>query len=140
MILPIMFLMKNHVWKYKAALRLKWLPIVGLECIYFEKVSLISDMWSYSSLVVSFLSLIWSWCHGFTKDFQRKYIVLKAEVLEGQHTEDYISKTFQSMLEEWRILKENIHYYAPVIYLKKYIISTVEHIRYIPSLKEFVKK
>lgn len=72
----------------------------------FEKVSFTSDIWSDSSSGVSLLSLT---CHGITKDFQRKNIVLKAEVLEERHTGDYISETFQSMLEEWGILKQNVH-------------------------------
>ncbi|CAH0730540.1 unnamed protein product, partial [Brenthis ino] len=72
----------------------------------FEKVSFTSDIWSDSSSGVSLLSLT---CHGITKDFQRKHIVLKAEVLEERHTGDYISEIFQSMLEEWGILKQNVH-------------------------------
>ncbi|GBP85736.1 hypothetical protein EVAR_62535_1 [Eumeta japonica] len=42
-------------------------------------------------------------------DFQRKNIVLKAEVLEERHTGDYISEVFQSMLKEWGIQKQNVH-------------------------------
>lgn len=72
----------------------------------FEKVSFTSDIWSDSSSGVSLLSLT---CHGITKDFQRKNIVLKAEVLEERHTGDYISEIFLSMLEEWGLEKQNVH-------------------------------
>ncbi|XP_046976668.1 zinc finger BED domain-containing protein 4-like [Vanessa cardui] len=72
----------------------------------FEKVSFTSDIWSDSSSGVSLLSLI---CHGITKDFHRKHIVLKAEVLEERHTGDYISEIFHRMLEEWGLLKKNVH-------------------------------
>nr|CAH7741111.1 unnamed protein product [Callosobruchus chinensis]CAH7742107.1 unnamed protein product [Callosobruchus chinensis] len=63
----------------------------------FYKVSFKADIWSDSSSGVSLLSLT---CHGITADFQRKNIVLKAEVLEERHTGDYISEVFQSMLKE----------------------------------------
>ncbi|XP_054723792.1 zinc finger BED domain-containing protein 4-like [Uloborus diversus] len=72
----------------------------------FEKVSFTSDIWSDSSSGVSLLSLT---CHGITKDFIRKNIVLKADILEERHTGDYISALFQSMLEEWGIPKQNVH-------------------------------
>nr|CAH7753141.1 unnamed protein product [Callosobruchus chinensis] len=66
----------------------------------------VKDIWSDSSSGVSLLSLT---CHGITADFQRKNIVLKAEVLEERHTGDYISEVFQSMLKEWGIQKQNVH-------------------------------
>ncbi|GBP97507.1 Zinc finger BED domain-containing protein 4 [Eumeta japonica] len=72
----------------------------------FDKVSFTADIWSDSSSGVSLLSLT---CHGITADFQRKNIVLKAEVLEERHTGDYISEVFQSMLKEWGIQKQNVH-------------------------------
>ncbi|XP_023219004.1 zinc finger BED domain-containing protein 4-like [Centruroides sculpturatus] len=72
----------------------------------FEKVSFTSDIWSDSSSGVSLLSLT---CHGITKDFIRKNIVLKAEILDERHTGDYISAIFQCMLEEWGIPKQNVH-------------------------------
>nr|CAH7728839.1 unnamed protein product [Callosobruchus chinensis] len=72
----------------------------------FYKVSFTADIWSDSSSGVSLLSLT---CHGITADFQRKNIVLKAEVLEERHTGDYISEVFQSMLKEWGIQKQNVH-------------------------------
>ncbi|XP_022834999.1 zinc finger BED domain-containing protein 4-like [Spodoptera litura] len=72
----------------------------------FDKVSFTSDIWSDSSSGVSLLSLT---CHGITEDFQRKNIVLKANVLEERHTGDYISEIFQSMLNEWGIQKQNVH-------------------------------
>ncbi|KAH9641237.1 hypothetical protein HF086_003224 [Spodoptera exigua] len=72
----------------------------------FGKVSFTSDIWSDSSSGVSLLSLT---CHGITKDFQRKNIVLKAQVLEERHTGDYILEMFQSMLKEWGIQKQNVH-------------------------------
>ncbi|GBP71383.1 Zinc finger BED domain-containing protein 4 [Eumeta japonica] len=71
----------------------------------FDKVSFTADIWSDSSSGVSLLSLT---CH-ITADFQRKNIVLKAEVLEERHTGDYISEVFQSMLKEWGIQKQNVH-------------------------------
>lgn len=55
----------------------------------------ISGQTPYQEFHCSLLSLT---CHGITKDFQRKNIVLKAEVLEERHTGDYISETFQNML------------------------------------------
>nr|CAH7735396.1 unnamed protein product [Callosobruchus chinensis] len=72
----------------------------------FYKVSFTADIWSDSSSGVSLLSLT---CHGITADFQRKNIVLKAEVLEERHSGDYISEVFQSMLKEWGIQKQNMH-------------------------------
>lgn len=72
----------------------------------FEKVSFTLDIWSEYSSGVSLLFLT---CHGITKDFQRKNMVLKAVVLEERHTGDYIADTFQSMLEGWGILILNVH-------------------------------
>lgn len=34
---------------------------------------------------------------------------LQAEVLEERHTRDYISETFQIVLEDWEIEKQNMH-------------------------------
>ncbi|XP_067121047.1 zinc finger BED domain-containing protein 4-like [Centruroides vittatus] len=72
----------------------------------FEKVSFTSDIWSDSSPGVSLSSLT---CHGITKDFIRKNIVFKAEILDERHTGNYISPIFQRMLEEWGIPKQNVH-------------------------------
>lgn len=72
----------------------------------FEKMSFTADIWSDSTSGVSLLSLT---CHGITQTFDRKNIVLRAEVLKDRHTGDYISEMFQSMFREWEIAPHNVH-------------------------------
>ena len=46
----------------------------------------------------------------YAKDFQRKNIVLTLRLeLEERHSGEYILQTFQSMLEERGIKKQNVH-------------------------------
>ncbi|CAG9839492.1 unnamed protein product [Diabrotica balteata] len=71
----------------------------------FEKLSLTTDIWSDNCSGVSLLSLT---CHGITKEFERKMIVLKAEVFnEDRHTGESIAHKLKDILSFWEIPKEN---------------------------------
>ncbi|XP_030765283.1 zinc finger BED domain-containing protein 4-like [Sitophilus oryzae] len=72
----------------------------------FEKISFTSDIWSDSCSGVSLLSLT---CHGITEEFERKMIVLKAEVFnDGRHTGENIMEKLEGILSTWEIPKEKV--------------------------------
>ncbi|KAL0869596.1 hypothetical protein ABMA27_005858 [Loxostege sticticalis] len=72
----------------------------------FDKKSFTSDIWSDSCSGVSLLSLT---CHGITKEFERKMIVLKAEVFnDGRHTGENIMQKLEGILSTWEIPKEKV--------------------------------
>ncbi|KAL0879444.1 hypothetical protein ABMA27_003195 [Loxostege sticticalis] len=72
----------------------------------FDKMSFTSDIWSDSCSGVSLLSLT---CHGITKEFERKMIVLKAEVFnDGRHTGENIMQKLEGILSTWEIPKEKV--------------------------------
>ena len=67
----------------------------------FEKTSFTTDLWSDSSSGVSLLSLT---CHGITRDYERKLIILKAEVFnDGRHTGENIAAKIEKMLSFWGV-------------------------------------
>lgn len=75
----------------------------------FEKMSFITDLWSDSSSGVSLLSLT---CHGIERDYERKLIILKAEVFnDDRHTGENIAAKIEKMLSfggggvnQWKVL------------------------------------
>ncbi|XP_050508041.1 zinc finger BED domain-containing protein 4-like [Diabrotica virgifera virgifera] len=72
----------------------------------FEKLSFTTDIWSDTCSGVSLLSLT---CHGITKEFERKMIVLKAEVFnEGRHTGENIAHKLEDILSFWEIPKDKV--------------------------------
>lgn len=72
----------------------------------FEKLALTTDIWSDSCSGVSLISFT---CHGITNNFERKMIVLKAEVFnDGRHTGENIAAKLETMLSSWGIPKENV--------------------------------
>ncbi|XP_072398216.1 zinc finger BED domain-containing protein 4-like [Diabrotica undecimpunctata] len=72
----------------------------------FEKLSFTTDIWSDNCSGVSLLSLT---CHGITKKFERKIIVLKAEVFnEDRHTGENIAHKLKDILSFWEIPKEKV--------------------------------
>lgn len=72
----------------------------------FDKLSFTSDIWSELHSAVSLLSLT---AHGISKDFHKKSIILKCEVMDERHTGNIISKKYQTILEEWGINRQKIH-------------------------------
>ncbi|CAG4983764.1 unnamed protein product [Colias eurytheme] len=72
----------------------------------FEKLAFTTDIWSDSCSGVSLISFT---CHGITKNFERKMIVLKSEVFnDGRHTGDNIAVKLETMLSSWGIPKEKV--------------------------------
>lgn len=72
----------------------------------FEKMSFTSDIWSDSCSGVSLLSFT---CHGITEEFERKMIVLKAEVFnDSRHTGENIAHKVEGILSSWEIPKEKV--------------------------------
>ncbi|KAF2881124.1 hypothetical protein ILUMI_25035 [Ignelater luminosus] len=72
----------------------------------FEKLSFTSDIWSDNCSGISLLSLT---CHGITEEFERKMIVLKAEVFnESRHTGKNIAYKLEDILSLWEIPKEKV--------------------------------
>lgn len=72
----------------------------------FEKLSFTSDIWSDTCSGVALLSLT---CHGITEEFERKMIVLKAEVFnESRHTGENIAYKLEEILSQWEIPKEKV--------------------------------
>ncbi|GBO99016.1 Zinc finger BED domain-containing protein 4 [Eumeta japonica] len=69
-------------------------------------MSFTTDIWSEPAANVSLLSLT---CHGITANFNRLRIILKCEEFHERHTGDVIASKFESMLNEWNILKEQVH-------------------------------
>ncbi|GBP70306.1 Zinc finger BED domain-containing protein 4 [Eumeta japonica] len=69
-------------------------------------MSFTTDIWSEPATNVSLLSLT---CHGITANFNRLSIILKCEEFHERHTGDVIASKFESMLNEWNILKEQVH-------------------------------
>lgn len=72
----------------------------------FDKLSFTSDIWSELHSAVSLLSLT---AHGNSKDFHKKSIILKCEVMDERHTGNIISTKYQTILEEWGINRQKIH-------------------------------
>lgn len=72
----------------------------------FDKLSFTSDIWSELHSAVSLLSVT---AHGISKDFRKKTIILKCEVMDEHHTGTIISTKFQTMLEEWGIDRQTVH-------------------------------
>lgn len=72
----------------------------------FDKLSFTSDIWSELHSAVSLLSLT---AHGISKDFRKKTIILKCEVMDERHTGTIISTKFQAILEEWGIDRQKVH-------------------------------
>ncbi|CAH0730570.1 unnamed protein product, partial [Brenthis ino] len=72
----------------------------------FDKLSFTSDIWSELHSAVSLLSLT---AHGISKDFRKKTIILKCEVMDERHTGTIISTKFQTILEEWGIDRQKVH-------------------------------
>ncbi|KAG5861798.1 hypothetical protein JTB14_030706 [Gonioctena quinquepunctata] len=71
-----------------------------------KKLSFTSDIWSDTCSGVSLLSLT---CHGITEGFERKMIVLKAEVFnESRHTGENIAYKLEEILSLWEIPKEKV--------------------------------
>ncbi|XP_050514956.1 zinc finger BED domain-containing protein 4-like [Diabrotica virgifera virgifera] len=72
----------------------------------FEKLLFTTDIWSDTCSGVSLLSLT---CHGITKEFERKMIVLKAEVFnEGHHTGENFAHKLEDILSFWEIPKDKV--------------------------------
>jgi len=72
----------------------------------FEKMSFTIDLWSDSTSEVSLLSLT---CHGITRDYERKLIILKAEVFNDDcHTDEDITAKIEKMLSFWDIPMEKV--------------------------------
>lgn len=71
-----------------------------------DKLSFTSDIWSELHSAVSLLSLT---AHGISKDFRKKTIILKSEVMDERHTGTIISTKFQTILEEWGIDRQKVH-------------------------------
>ncbi|KAF2896382.1 hypothetical protein ILUMI_09797 [Ignelater luminosus] len=70
----------------------------------FEKLSFTSNIWSDNCSGVSLLSLT---CHWITDEFERKMIMLKAEVFnESRHTGENIAYKLEDILSLWEILKK----------------------------------
>ncbi|XP_072401034.1 zinc finger BED domain-containing protein 4-like [Diabrotica undecimpunctata] len=71
-----------------------------------EKLSFTTDIWCDNCSGVSSLSLT---CHGITKEFERKMIVLKAEVFnEDRHTGENIAHKLKDILSFWEMPKEKV--------------------------------
>ncbi|XP_033224826.1 zinc finger BED domain-containing protein 4-like [Belonocnema kinseyi] len=73
----------------------------------YDYMSFTSDIWTDPSSGASLLSLT---CHGISDKFERSSIVLKFETFDDRHTGDIIAENFKTMLAEWNISTEKVHF------------------------------
>lgn len=66
-------------------------------------MSFTSDIWSDSNSNAFLLSLT---CHRISENFERSSNILKSETFRDRHTEDSTADTFDTILFEWDIEKD----------------------------------
>lgn len=72
-------------------------------------LSFTSDIWSTEVSSDSLLSLT---AHWLTNSFQRKYVIVHAQIMPGSHTAEALCAKYEGMFKEWDIKKEQIHLFV----------------------------